>query len=465
MPADDFHRLRTALAVRAPAAAADLAGALGVSVPTLHRLLRRLPPGELVGAGKARRARYALRRPLHAGRGLLADLPVYAITPEGQAELLAPLAPLQGGGCWMPLTRSGWPVPDEARDGWWPGLPYPLYDMRPQGYMGRLFARAEHRALGVAPDPQAWSDDDVLHVLSLRGSDTSGNWIVGDDAYALWQAQRQALPPPIAPEATAAAYARLADEAVASGVPGSSAAGEFPKFAARRSPPPGTASGTPHVLVKFSGANAASPTVQRWSDLLVCEHLALEHAARLPGVQAATSRILQHGGRTFLEVERFDRHGEHGRSPLCSMETANAALLGDASRDWTVLAARLVAQDWLAPEDAQRIAHLWWFGRLIANTDMHLGNLALRPVQGRLTLAPAYDMLPMLHAPLPGGEVPVRAFEPPLPLPQQRAVWHAAWEVARDFWQAAAGDGCISAGFRAVCAEHAWRLSSAAEHA
>ncbi|MGB6115240.1 MAG: DNA-binding protein, partial [Comamonas sp.] len=74
-------------------------------------------------------------------------------------------------------------------------------------------------------------------------------------------------------------------------------------------------------------------------------------------------------------------------------------------------------------------------------------------------------MLPMLHAPLPGGEVPVRAFEPPLPLPQQRAVWHAAWEVARDFWQAAAGDERISAGFRAVCAKHAWRLSSAAEHA
>ncbi len=82
----------------------------------------------------------------------------------------------------MPLAGSGWPVPDEARDGWWPGLPYPLHDMRPQGYMGRLFARAEHRALGVAPDPQAWSDDDVLHVLSQRCSDTSGCWIAGLDA-------------------------------------------------------------------------------------------------------------------------------------------------------------------------------------------------------------------------------------------------------------------------------------------
>ncbi len=42
----------------------------------------------------------------------------------------------------MPLPAGTWPVPDEARDGWWEGLPYPFYDMRPQGYMGRQFALA-----------------------------------------------------------------------------------------------------------------------------------------------------------------------------------------------------------------------------------------------------------------------------------------------------------------------------------
>jgi len=59
----------------------------------------------------------------------------------------------------------------------------------------------------------------------------------------------------------------------------------------------------------------------------------------------------------------------------------------------------------------------------------------------------------------------VRTFEPLLPLPQQRELWHAAWRAARDFWQAAAGDERISAGFREVCAGHARRLSAAAEHA
>ncbi|MDB5848132.1 MAG: phosphatidylinositol kinase, partial [Rhodoferax sp.] len=281
-------RLEIALAVQAPATASGLAEALQVSVPTLHRLLQQLPAGRLVSAGKARRARYALRRTL---RGAPGDFPVYAIDRSGQAETLGSLALLQSQGAWLDLAGSDWPVPDESRDGWWPGLPYPLYDMRPQGYMGRLFARAEHRALGVSPDPQTWTDDDVVHVLSQRGGDASGNLVLGDAAFSDWQAARLTQPAALPPADTAAAYAALAQHAVAAGVPGSSAAGEFPKFAARREAPPGLPSDTPHVLVKFSGADD-SPTVRRWSDLLVCEHLALVHAASLPGVDAAHSRIL-----------------------------------------------------------------------------------------------------------------------------------------------------------------------------
>lgn len=44
MSADALSRLRTALALQASAAAADLAATLGVSVPTLYRLLQRLSP-------------------------------------------------------------------------------------------------------------------------------------------------------------------------------------------------------------------------------------------------------------------------------------------------------------------------------------------------------------------------------------------------------------------------------------
>lgn len=453
--------LLLALARQTPASAAGLAQAVGVSVPTVHRLLRQLPEGQLLAAGRARRARYALRRPV---RGVLGDLPVYEIDREGRAQLLAPLAALHPQGCWLDLAGTRWPLPPDARDGWWPGLPYPLYDMRPQGYMGRLFARAEHRNLGVAPDPQDWSDDDVLHVLAQRGADGSGNLIVGDTAYALWQESRLSLTPPVDAGEAAATYARLAEQAVASGVPGSSAAGEFPKFGARRLAPPDTPSDTPHVLVKFSGA-AESPTVRRWSDLLVCEHLALASLAAVPGLPVARSRVLAHAGRTFVEVERFDRHGEFGRSALCTLETLDAALLGSPQRDWDRVAQRLHAAGLLDAGDLQRIQLLWWFGRLIANTDMHSGNLSFRPEGGRLLLAPAYDMLPMLHAPLAGGEVPAREFTPALPLPPQRDVWHQASAAARDFWTRAADDGRISAEFRQLCGRHGQQLDAASRHA
>ena len=71
-----------------------------------------------------------------------------------------------------------------------------------------------------------------------------------------------------------------------------------------------------------------------------------------------------------------------------------------------VVRMRLAAADLV---DQVRI--LWWYGKLIGNTDMHLGNVSFRfrpDPRGRvqLNLAPAYDMLPMLYAPLSGGEIP-----------------------------------------------------------
>ncbi|NRF65719.1 hypothetical protein HLB44_01845 [Aquincola sp. S2] len=70
-------------------------------------------------------------------------------------------------------------------------------------------------------------------------------------------------------------------------------------------------------------------------------------------------------------------------------------------------------------------------------------------------------MLPMPYAPLPGGEVPARSFEPPLPRPPQRP----ACEAALAFWAHAAADTRIGADFRAICAANGRRLRVVAEHA
>lgn len=473
-PTQRLDQLFAALARQPGASAQELAAQLGVSLPTLHRLLREAP-AQVLSLGRARRTRHALRRSL---RGQAGDLPLYRIDGQGVPHAWATLALVAPAGSALPLEGTGWPVPPEARDGWWPGLPYPLQDMRPQGYMGRQFARAVHEDLQLPPDPRAWSDDEVLVALSRAGADVVGDLVLGDAALRRWQSARLDAPEPLTEAQLPTAYLALAEQAVAGGGAGSSAAGEFPKFAALRALP-ATASETaaetapaaetartPQVLVKFSGAGG-TPAERRWADLLLAEHLALQAcAAHLggQGVQAARTRWLQAGGRAFLEVERFDRHGRWGRSPLVSLEAVNAAFLGLPHRPWPERAAALQQGGWLADGSLHAIQVLWWFGRLIGNTDMHLGNLSFRPADGRLTLAPAYDMLPMRYAPLGGGEVPPLALlEPALPLPGERAAWRPAAQAALALWQALAQDARASGDLRAQAGANAARLAQAME--
>ena len=446
------QRLHLALAQSAPARAADLARDLGLSVPTLHRLLQETAEPVLV-AGRARRTRYALRRPL---RGDISPLPIHAIDEHGRPHELAELSPIQPQGCHADLSGSDWPLDDDLRDGWWDGLPYPLYDMRPQGYLGRQIAHRVQETLAVPPNPDAWTDDEILRVLNHMGADLPGNLILGETAYMRWQ-EAQIQPPPILePLDLGPTYTQAAEQAVALGLAGSSAAGEFPKFTALREAP---GSRTPHVIVKFSGADE-SPAVQRWSDLLIAEHLALDTASMLPGMDSPTSCIRQHQGRTFLEVERFDRHGLFGRSPAVTLETVNAALLGQPLGSWVPMADHLGKLGLLTQPQVESIHHLAWFGHLIANNDMHPGNLAFRPRAGTLQPYPVYDMLPMAYAPLPGGELPRPTFDPPMPLPRQRPVWTAAGRAALRYWQTVAEDPRISPSFRTTADHNATILES-----
>jgi len=433
----------------------ELSRQMRVTPQTVRRLLAELPEHSVLSAGQTRRARYALRRPL---RGTQEDLPLYAIDARGQAQLVSRLALVQPNGTLLPLTDTAWPVPPESRDGWWDGLPYPVYAVRPQGYLGRQFARAESRNLGVDAEPDNWSDDDVLWVLSRRGTDVSGNLLLGNDACELWLRNKLQDPASLPAKTLAEGYARYSQQAVAIAGGGSSAAGEFPKFTALRELEGAT---TPHVLVKFSGAGG-SAAERRWADLLVCEHLALEHANRLPGITAARSRILTHAGRTYIETERFDRIGRHGRLPLCGLDALQPAFLGARSTAWPELAHRLHGLALVDAASVTAIEHLWWFGRLIANTDMHLGNLSFY-VERTLRLAPAYDMLPMAYAPLAGGEVPPRDFTPPPPLPTQRKTWLDACTTAIAFWRRAAADRRVSEPFRDTCRANAVRLLDTAE--
>ena len=442
--------LRRILRSHPGASGAELCRQLGgINRSTVMRLVAQLG-ADVVRRGGARRTRYALRRPL---RGRSESLPLYRIDGEGEGHLAAHLDLLHPEGSALAFAEPfPWPGDDAMGDGWFAGLPYPVLDMRPQGFLGRNFAHGHGRVLGVAENLDHWNDDDVVHALTTLGHDQPGDLILGETAYRLHLEARQDWESRlVADRRLAKDYPALAERALAHGEAGSSAGGEFPKFAIQR-----LRRGKPvSVIVKFSGADD-SAAVRRWSDLLICEHLALETLAGEMALAAAKSEIHVFAGRTFLEVERFDRQGAHGRLPVCTLAAINDALLGKGGASWPLAAQALRQRGWLDGEAVRQVELIWWFGRLIANSDMHDGNLAFLP---GLVLAPAYDMLPMAYAPQRGGEVPAWDFAPPLPLPTEKDVWRAAAKAAVSYWQRCAEDERISREFRRLCAGNARKLA------
>lgn len=360
-----------------PMPARQLANRLGTSQPTVSRALAALGD-EIVRIGSGRSVRYALRDP---GRGL-EDVPVYRVTADGTLRRLGVLIPVRPDGFVM-RQEDGVTLYSE-------GLPWWLLDMRPQGFLGRAWAVRHAAALGLPPGLNEWTDTHALRALLAHGEDGIGNLLLGDRA----RDRFLAAPPPTPVEY--ADYPALADAAEHGDLPGSSAGGEQPKFV--------TFNGR-HVLVKFSSP-AEHAVARRWRDLLAAEHLAAE-VLRVSGVPAPHSRLIDVGGRRFLEVERFDRSGPFGRRALHSLAALETEFIGDATAAWPILTARLASQRTITPDAAQGAALLHAFGTLIGNCDMHHGNLSFVSEHGRpYALAPAYDMLPMAFAPRTGGSLP-----------------------------------------------------------
>ena len=450
MPAD-LSSLERLLRPRGPTGLAEVATELGCTTKTVQRLIASAGDA-VVAAGHTRRRRIAWARPV---RGLLLDLPVYRIDAEGRPQEVARLRPIWPQGCLVEATTPPWPVPDEARDGWYGGLPYPLYDMRPQGFLGRAFARHHASSLTLPTDPREWDDDAILLGLSAQGDDLPGDLLIGDAALRRFLARRMQPARAAADRELPDLYAASASSALDGVSAGSSAAGEFPKFLTSRSLP---GAATPEVIVKFSGADD-SPSAQRWRDLLVCEYLAGDAL----GSDAARTRLLAFAGRHFLESERFDRVGLHGRRSVISLECANAGLVGEPSNDWTRVATALNRIGLLSAADLERVAERQIFGRLIGNSDMHGGNLGFFVEPAGLSLAPSYDQLPMRYAPQPGGDVAAPPLAPELPLPAEHGHWRRSAPRALGFWRAASADARISAEFRNLCARNADALGRAIE--
>ncbi len=415
--------------------APQLCQRLGISQPTLSRAVGKMP--SIVKVGRARRVRYALLRG--------AAVQVNRIDQNGvlHAALHQLLPVYPHGYVLTDIERVAFPLSDDMQDGYFESLPYFLYAARPQGFLGRLYAKHASTRLGIHNNPAHWQDDDIVRSLQDLAGAAAGAYLLGDAFGA---------PPPLNDN-----YPALAEQALQGDIAGSSAGGEFPKFVTR--------SAQGNVIVKFSAPDD-SPPARRWKDLLIAESC-FAAVAPLLGVVAATSRILHAGGRVFFETLRFDRL-PNGRITHCPLGDLAPALTGQTGGRWDNVTAELVTRGWLDADTQHAIRRLSIFGGLIGNTDMHHGNLSFfatvrpEPVRARtLQLSPIYDMLPMGYAPRANGEIPRYQIDLQNYLPD--ADFHPARAAALRYWQHVADQADISDDFADIARGNVARLGSIAK--
>ena len=442
MDEERWNQIETLLRRHGLLPAAAIAVGLGVSQPTVSRLLT--DAGErIVRIGRARAARYALAQSIgRAG----SHWPLYRIDADARAVRLGELHALHGDAYWFESTAARPALlHGDFANVVFPGLPWFLDDQRPQGFLGRAFGRRVARDIDANPDIALWSAADTVLALLRHGEDQPGDLVLGEDS--LQRALQSMLAPTddVLLADRERRYPELAEAALRGEDVGSSVGGEQPKFALDLRDETGTRA----VIVKFS-ERLATPAGRRWADLLVCEYLA-GNVLREHGVSSAESEIVEAGARVFLQSTRFDRTPVFGRQGFVSLAALDAAYYGHGRLEWWRFAPELERDGWLDASGARSLRLASWFGVLIANGDMHLGNAGLRLQDARpLSPVPVYDMLPMNFRPAASGEVVDRAYEVVLPAPEQRDDWREAADMAGSFWERVAADARISAPFREI---------------
>lgn len=433
----DAAQILGMLSARGIATPVELQAALGKSQPSLSRAMTALA-GRVLTLGRGRATRYALPKSIHH---LAARQPIQWTDEAGVRQRIGTLTLLAAD-----IVHIDTSLVASTTAG---TLPWYLSPLAAQGFLGRLLAQ-RLADFGVGPVPERWSLETTLFA-ALHLHDAPGALTIGEPDAA---PPRHAPLPPDARRLGAALDTLAAD--VARTLPaGSSAGGEQPKFLALHDD-------GRHVLVKFSPPRG-TPFGDRWSDLLHAEHLA-STVLRRHGADCAATTAVETPTRCFLLSERFDRIGPHGRRHVVSIGAAHAAFVATGYTHWASSAESLVAQRRLPPLDAARAAALLQFGRLIGNTDMHAGNLALWVgaddlARGRFALAPVYDMLPMRWRPDPlaGGAADYAPFEP-----DAASLAGPAVTPAHDFWDALAGHDGVSRALRDTAREMARRIAPAA---
>ena len=418
--------------MRGSATSKEIQAETGLSQTAVSRQLRGMGDA-IVTLPNIRPPKYAMTRNAFGGGS---KLPLVMVDAHGNTVLVAYIRPLAPSGFFVePATGMPQILLGESGGGLYQDLPYFLSDLCPQGFLGRQIAEGLARLSSDFPaDPRHWNTNHIGRYLISNGDDLPGNFKFGEQA--LLRVRRKPV------VTTEKDYPALADSVMSGVIPGSSAGGEQPKFTTF------CGNRSAHVIVKFSPLGS-SDVAQRWRDILITEYHAAEaiHSKNFP---AAETRLIEMDGRLFLESQRFDRIGEFGRMPMLSLQCIDAEFTGIGS-DWPRVLVALNRKNLVSGQHVYDAECLWWFGRLINNSDMHLGNLSFSIDGGVFRLLPVYDMCSMGFAPKSGGEVLPYNFVPPefKSANLSAASIEMVQGMAHNFWERVASDARISEEFKA----------------
>lgn len=435
---DLTETLRSLLAQADSMSAAQLQAATGMSQASVSNALNQL--GTAVHKlGAARSTRYALTQSI---LGLSAQQPVHNGANAG-GDLFGMLTLLHNGDVHVRGPRRSEWLGHNA-------LPWFLSSLRPQGFLGREYAKLRP---DFPPDPDDWTVPQVLYMAANHVAQSPGAFDIGT--------QRSASVGPSVDGRDAgqraATYDTIAKQA-GQGLPaGSSAGGEQPKFVTRIA-----GAAVEHAIVKFSPPRG-TPFGERWNDLLQLEHLA-NQVLRAQGIAAADTQIIQSPQRTYLQSNRFDRMGATGKRHVVAAAAVHDAFVPTPRLQWVATCEALVAKKLLPAKDLHTVACVYLFGQYIGNSDMHFGNLSFfvddvtRP---QFAVTPVYDMLPMQWRPnTHTGALdadPVRAHPQPAGY-ATAATLARQWAIS--YWQQASSLPSLSAALRQVSVVNVQRLQS-----
>nr|WP_319394661.1 hypothetical protein [uncultured Desulfobacter sp.] len=200
---------------RGPSTSKEIQAATGLSQSSVARRLRALGDN-IVQIQDGRSIRYAATCNAF---GVNDKIPLGFVDHLGKISVAAFLRPLSHGGYFLqPVTHISPLLLGENGNGLYDGLPYFLYDLRPQGFLGRQISRKMATPLEEFPsDPRQWTNTHIGKYLISNGDDLPGNFILGEQSILRLARKPYGI--------TGKLYPKVAEDVLKGEIPGSEVVG------------------------------------------------------------------------------------------------------------------------------------------------------------------------------------------------------------------------------------------------